>query len=175
MSRSPTSGIAGVLSNTVVQSGYLVQVTVNTTPIQTNVYMSSFDTDFIFNSQTWSATDIVVNGVNWQTGGVQSGTVEIEDNALVWWGYAVNLLLQDMPVSIWAAYVDAPTEAEPLWTGRIGKAAQGKQSIILSVVPDNQVRLVPFKRVQSIIPSQYLMPAGTIINIAGQQWVLQRK
>jgi hypothetical protein len=172
MSRAPTSGIAGQLSAVVTQSGYLVSIGVIGAATQ---YLCSLDRSFTFGGFSWQSNSIDISGINWQAGGVQSGQMVLGDVNLAFWAYALNLVLQNAPVSIWACYAGAPGEAEPLWSGRIGSIKRGNLELICGLVPDSAARMVPTRRIQSIIPSQFLAAPGTIFNFGSTQWTLDRQ
>jgi hypothetical protein len=171
--RSPTSGIAGQLSATVTQSGYLVSIALSSATL----FLTSLSQGFNFvttdnSSGTWASKSIDITGINWQAKGSQAGQMVMEDADLVMWSYALNGLLSDAVVSIWQVYADAPNEAEPLWVGRIGAINKGDLEITCALVPENTVRLAPSRRVQSFIDSNFLIAPGTIVNVGKAQWVI---
>jgi len=170
--RSPSSGISSQLSAVVTQDGFLLQITPSG---QATAYMTNLDVDFSYNSITWTSSDFDVTGINWGTTGMQAGKLVLGDSDLIWWDYALNLILQDSPVSIWQVYASAPTEAEPLWSGRIGSVTKGDQTVECTLNTDSMVRQVPTRRVQYVIPTSFLAPAGKVISIGSQNWVLNRQ
>jgi hypothetical protein len=171
--RSPTSGIAGQLTATVTESGYLVSIALTAA----TMFICSLENGFTFvtaanPSGVWDSKSIDITGINWQSKGMQSGQMVMEDADLSMWVYALDGLLSDAVVSIWQCYADAPGEAEPLWEGRIGAVTKGDLEITCALIPENMIRLIPTRRVQSFITSNFLMAPGTIVNVGKAQWVI---
>lgn len=169
--RTPAAGIASALTAIGSQPGYLVQITL---PSGT-FYLTDLDADFTFNGLNWVSSDLHVQGINWIAGTPQRGKLTLGDADLVWWTFALELLLQDSPISIWQAYASATNQAEPLWTGRIGLVTRGQATVECDLVLDTTTGNIPRRRVQNVIAQQYLLPAGKIIMVGGQKWELQRK
>jgi len=44
--------------------------------------------------------------------------------------------------------------------------------ITCALVPENSIRMVPTRRVQSFITDNFLIAPGTIINVGKTQWVI---
>lgn len=170
--RSPTLNLAAMLDAQTVQDGVLVQIDMTGGG---TVRLCSLDTDFSFGGFTWLSADVVVSGITWTPGGQQAGTMVLGDSDLVFWSYALNLVLQDAPVRIWSCDAYAPGEAEPIWAGRVGAVTRGDQEVTCTLVVSADVTQVPKRRAQMLVPSYLLMPAGSVIQIGGQQYILERQ
>ena len=168
--RAPSSGIAGQLTATVSQPGFLVQITLPSGP----AYLTDLDADFPYNGQVFAASDMQVQGLSWTGGAPQRPKLILGDADLTWGTLALNLELQDCAVSIWQAYAAAPNEAEPLWSGRIGGAQRDNAVVQCSLVLDTSTAYSPRRRVQTVINGQFLLPAGKTIAVGSQKWVIGR-
>lgn len=172
MSRTPTSGIATAQTALASQPGYLIAFLVDKVVYR----FSTFDVDFIFDDALWASTDVTIDGLTWDTGGAKAGQMTLGDPDLVWWSFALNLRLQYAPIAIWQAYMSAPNEAEPLWFGRVGAVSRGVLSVICALMNDSSILKTPRRRVQNVIPSAFLLPAGKVIDLgSGHFWTLERK
>jgi hypothetical protein len=170
MARSPSSGIAALLTAPVSQPGFLVQIVVGATTHR----LCTMDADFTYGGHTWTAADVQVSGLSWDTGGVRAARLTLGDVDLAWWTATLNLTLQDAPVSIWQVYVGATNEAEPLWSGRIGAVRKGEASVDCDLTIDATLLRSPRRRVQNLVDSQFLISPGTIVTIGGQEWIVER-
>lgn len=171
MARSPTSGIVAAQTAQGAYPGYLIQITVAAQTFR----LCTLDTGFTYGGYSWVKTDIDLSGTRWDAGGVSPGVMKLSDPDLVWWAFTVNLALQDAPVSVWQVYASAPGEAEPLWSGRIGRITRDDFILSCQLATDIQRMNTPRRRVQHVVPAQYLLPAGKVLYIGTQQWVLERK
>lgn len=171
MARKPSTNLDAALAAVVAQPGYLVQIDL---PSQT-FRLCSMDVGFTYGGQSWTSADVEVSGIGWDQGGMRAGKLTLGDADLAWWTFALNLELQDAPVAIWQVYAAASGEAEPLWSGRIGRVVKGVALITCDLVTDIARLSSPRRRVQNVVPAKYLLPSGRVIAIGTDQWTLERK
>jgi len=172
--RSPTSGLNAALTTSGSQPCYLVQITFVRNPAQPRIFqLTDLDRDFLYNGITWQSTDLEVRDLSWGVGA--AGTLVLGDADMAWWFYALTYEIQDASVYVWQAYADASNEAEPLWNGRIGGVRKTGPAIECQLFVDRSLTSSPRRRVQHIVDTQYLVPAGKVILIGNQKWVLERK
>lgn len=168
-----TSGITTQLTTNGAYLGCLVEITPTSGAV---LRYTSLDVAFSYNSQTYLPRDIDPPELDWNGGMARAARLTVGDADLSFWVLALNGVLSDALVRLWAVYAGAPTEAAAIYTGRIGSIDPDPSGMTVEFTLNSGSETVsaPRTRVQQIIDRVFLMDAGTILNIAGQRWVIDR-
>jgi hypothetical protein len=169
--RSPTSGITSAITAQGSFQGWLMAITVGPSVVR----VCTMDVDFPFGGNTFNANGFTVSGMKWDGGISLPTSVTVPDASLAYWALVLNLQLIDAPVQLWQAYVDAPTEAQPLWLGRVGKCTRAGLTVQIELVNDSATAQSPRLRTQQLVNPLFMLAAGTTLKFGGQRWILDRQ
>lgn len=166
-----TAGIEGQLDAPGAYPGHLVEITTVGGQV---VRLTSIDAGFTWDGHGWLASDLQVLGLSWDGTLARNAKLIIGDADLSFWVLALALELVDARVRIWGVYADVLNEAAPLFFGKIGMPTRNGLTVEMDL--DNSVDTItsPRERVQHVVNPVFLLPAGTIININGQRWIIAR-
>ena len=169
--RSLSSGINSQLTVSGAYAGWLVQITPQSGSV---LRYTSLDTNFSYGGFTWQSLDIDPPQLGWDGTALRAGKLVIGDADLVFWALALQLSLTDAAIAIYAIYAAAPTEAEPVFSGRIGQIVRNGLTVEMQISNQSDTRALPATRVQYVVNPAFLLPSGTVLNINGQRWILDR-
>ena len=170
MARSLPTGINTQTTAQGAFPGVLVEVSLTSQTLR----LCSLDTGYTFGGFFWQAADIEVAGLSWDGDVARAPKLTVGDVDLVFWSLALNLQLQDSRVRVWQCYAGATNEAEPIYSGRIAECRRNGTAVDLALTNDSETQTAPRVRIQSIVAPVFLLPPGTVINVAGQRWILER-
>jgi hypothetical protein len=170
--RSLPGGILGQLTMNGAYPGYLII-------IAGLGFYTTFDTDVTWSGETYAAIDIDVPSLLWDGSSVRPARLVLGDFDGEWWGAALSGAFSDTRVNIYQAYAGAVADAVFLWTGHVGdvsrvNALSGSPSVTLELTDGSSTDSTPRHRVQEVIADQYLIRAGTVLMIGGQQITINR-
>lgn len=170
--RSLTAGILGQLTVSGALYGWLIQIVAGTTTLR----FTSIDGGFGWNSQIWAEIDMELPQLSWDGSVLKPGKLVLGDADLSIWTLALLGQITDAAVSMWAIYNAAPTEAEPVWQGYAGQCVRDGTKLTVEITLSNlsDVLTAPRYRVQQFVSPTFMIPAGTVLNVSGQPWVIDR-
>lgn len=177
MPRTLPSGIAGAYTQGGAQPGYLLRIYL--ADGVTVLRLTTLDQDFLYGTETYLATDVFVPDISFDGTVTPDAQVVFGDMDLMLWTLAQQRYFDDARIEIDHIYAGAPNEAIPFFRGRCGKLTRktgGKDGETFAIDLDAEAtaKYAPRERVQYIIDSKWLLPAGNIIIINGQKWVIDR-
>lgn len=175
--KTPSSGLNTQLTAQGARPGYLCKIAMTN---GVALYLTGLDDGFLFASQTWSPADLIITGITWSPGSVGTPKLTLGDASNVYWAYATSGVFQDATVNVWLCYAGASNQAEPVFRGFIGNPRRGDprngdMTIQCDLLSDGDLKSSPRRRVQNVIPPQFLLAAGTKIPIGSDIWVLERQ
>ena len=170
--RTVTSGITTALTAQGSFLGWLAEIT---TSAGTVFRLCSMDVDFPFGGFTFRASDLSVSGMAWDGGVARPASLTLGDADLTWGALVLNLALADAGLRLWQAYASATTEAQPLWSGRIGQCKRVGLSVQATLSNGTDTTFAPRTRVQQLVNPAFLLPAGTGLSVNGTRWVIERQ
>lgn len=171
--RSLTSGISGQLTTSGAFAGWLVEFALTNGQY---VRLTSIDTGFTYNGLIFAAVDMELPSLQWDGTILRPGKLVIGDADVAFWALAIELLVADATVTMWQVYNAAAGEAEPVWYGRAGQVTRNADRLACEIQLTNlsDTQSAPRKRVQEVVSPTFLVPAGTVFNVSGQQWTIER-
>lgn len=172
--RTPTSGIAGELTRPGSYPGYLVKIVA----ASGTIYLTTLDVDFPFDGNDYVSADLDVTDLSFDGTVAKGGTVVFGDMTLGVWIATLYREFDDALIEVLGVYADAAGEAEPMCEGRCGKPSrrvgQDGATMTLAFEAEATTRFAPRERVQYIIDPKWLIAAGTILDVNGQRWIIDR-
>jgi hypothetical protein len=174
--RALPGGILGQLTVNGAYPGYLVSF------LGANGqagFWTTLDTDFPWGGSTWVAGDLDVPSLIWDGTSVRPAKLVLGDYNGAWWIAARNGYFREAHVNIYQVYAAAANQAEFIWSGRVGdiarvNAVSGSPAVLLELTDGSAIDSAPRQRIQEIIADQYLVRAGTVFMIGGQQITINR-
>jgi hypothetical protein len=156
--------------------GYLVQIVVASGGV---VRVTSLDTDFDYAGNTFATADINVPDIGFDGTVSKGATLDFGDQTIAVWIGNLYREFDEAPVRIWQVYKDVPGVAEDLFIGKCGKVQRKVDkrtgaSASIAIEADATALFSPRRRVQDFVPQRWLMPAGTVILINDQRWIIER-
>lgn len=167
-----SGGITAQLPVSGAWFGYLLEITTNDSSL--TLRYCNFGITFSFDSQSWLPLDFTLPDISWDGAILRTGKLIIADTKLKFWVMALDGLLTDARMRIWAAYGDVPDEAAAIWTGRIGQMARNGLTVEIGLTTGSDTESSPRTRIQAVVDPAFLIPGGTILVTGTQQWTLNR-
>lgn len=169
--RTLTGGIASQVPAQGSFIGYLCEITTASGAV---LRLTSLNTGFSYNGFTWNSTDITLGPMSWDGGMGRLSGITFGDADLTFWALVITYALVDAPVRLYQVYAGAPNEVVALWSGRVGKCTKSGLTVQVELNNGSDTAASPRTRVQQIVNPVFLLPAGSILNIAGARWILER-
>lgn len=168
--RTLSSALLTELGLTVTRPGYLVQIGFGTT-----LYLSTLG-DISFMGQAWSGKDVKVSGINSDGSGGASGTLVLGNADGAYGALVLGEGASGIAVVVWACYAGATASGDPVqvFSGVTDGADIGPDKVTLQLVAQRNSVLYSPRVFISKPVFNFLMPAGTKINIGGEVFVLER-
>lgn len=169
--RTLNAALLTELGKTITKPGYLIEI-----GFSTELRLSTLGT-LAFNSFTWTATDVLVQGITTDEKGNQSGSLVFNNTLNDLTAVVFNEGVADRPVKIWACYADAPSVSVQVFDG-VGDDVdidnRGKLSLRLAT-SSSRTAFWPRRRINAASGFLHLLPDGTAVTMAGQTVTLERR
>lgn len=175
--RTLPPGIVSELATSGSQPGYLVEITTQSGIV---VRLTTFDIDYVYSGETYTSADLTVPAVSWD-GSVKPGAqLEFGDMDIIVWVAALYREFDDAIVRILLAYAGTSNAAFELFRGRCGKPSRtvdpktGSESATLQLDAESTVQFAPRERIQDKVDQVWLIPAGALLLVNDQRWIIDR-
>lgn len=175
MPRQFSSGIAGELTRSGSYPGWLLQITIASGVV---LYMTTLDVDFDYNGNSYVSADIDITDLAFDGTVSRGAAVEFGDMTLAVWVATLYRNFDDATVAILYCYADIPGEATEVGTYRFGKPQRkvggDGESVAFALDAVATTLFAPRKRMQDVIDQFWMLPAGSVLMVNGQKWVIDR-
>jgi len=177
MPRTLPSGISANYTQAGSQPGYLIRYYLKSGAV---LRLTSLDADFVLSGETYIASDVEVPDLSWDGTVAPGARVTHGDMDLSLWSLALARQFDDARVEIDIIYAAATNESiANVFKGRCGGPQRSVDqrsgaTFSLALVAEATYQVAPRERVQYVIDPKWLIPAGTIFDVNGQRWILDR-
>jgi len=166
--RTLSGTLIAELGLTVTNPGYLVSMDFNTPR-----YWSTLG-DVTWGGHDWVATDVKVGELSRDLSANKTANISLANYDGVMGTLVDTEKVGDRAVLIYAVYAGAPTEAQ-LEFGGVGDAAEIDARVSISFVGQSTARAFsPRRRIGPATGFTVLMPAGSVLTIGNEKYVLER-
>jgi len=156
------------------QPGFLIRIFLPNVTLR----FTTLDTDYTYAGDLYTSSDVDLPDFGFD-GTVSPGAqLQFGDMDAIFWAAAMQRQFVDARCEIDQVYAHAPNQAVHVFVGRCSgpKRSVGSNGSVFSIPleAESTNQYAPKQKVQDVIDLKWLVPAGGIIVINGQKWIIDR-